>query len=266
MTTAGSGVESLPAEVRPYLTELIRRTRIVYDAHLIGVLAVGSLALADYRHGRSDIDVMVVVDPAAPARTHRELAAALAHNELPCPAAGLELVVYDADFAASGSSGAGYLLNMNTGPLLPAVADFEPKDSPGFWYVIDRAIAHQCGVSLAGRPVRAVLAPPSRNAIRAAVSASVREHATGVGHLPDNRVLNGCRAVLFGRTGRWMPKREAGRVVAESAPEFAVLIEQAIRSFAGPRSAALPLPADDIATFSDWVCRSVTEAASTNGE
>lgn len=264
--TAGAGVDSLPVEVRPYLTELVRRIRIAYGPHLVGVLAVGSLALADYRHGRSDIDVMVVVDPAAAARTHRELAAALDHTELPCPAAGLELVVYDADFAASGSSGAGYLLNLNTGQLLPAVADFDPRDSPGFWYVIDRAIAYQSGVSLAGPPVRAVLAPPSRTGTLAAVSASVREHTTGAGHLPDNRVLNGCRAVLFGRTGRWMPKREAGRVVAESAPEFAVLVEQAIRSFAGPRSAARALPADEVAVFLEWVRRNVTEAASRGGE
>ncbi|EFE65448.1 predicted protein [Streptomyces viridosporus ATCC 14672] len=44
-----------PRVVRPYLEELVRRTRAVCGPRLVGVLAVGSLALGDYRHGRSDV-------------------------------------------------------------------------------------------------------------------------------------------------------------------------------------------------------------------
>lgn len=251
----------IPAEVRPYLTGLVRRARAVYGDHLLSVFAVGSLALGDYRHGRSDIDVTVVTAPDAPDDAPRDLAAALAHPGFPCPAAGLELVVYDADFAASGAAAPGYLLNLNTGPLLPAVADFEPAGAPAFWYAIDRAVAYQSGLPLFGRPVRDVLAAPSRPDLLAAVAASVDEHATGAGHLADNRVLNGCRAVLFCRTGRWVAKREAGRMIAATDERFASLVTQALRSAERPRPEALALPGAQVAEFSAWVSRTVRHTA-----
>src|SRR5690606_2186643 len=130
---SGSGAPSgspagapLPPQVRPYLTEVVDRTRTVCGPHPVSVLAVGSLALGDYRHGRSDVDVTVVVDPSLPRPALAELAAALAHPALPCPAAGLELVLYGAGFAARPSARAGYLLDLNTGPDLPEKVSFDP--------------------------------------------------------------------------------------------------------------------------------------------
>ncbi|MGI5219627.1 aminoglycoside adenylyltransferase domain-containing protein [Nocardia sp. CA-290969] len=250
-----------PAEVERYLSELVRRVAAVYRDRLVSVGAVGSLALGDYQHGRSDIDVMVVVDPAVPGRSAHELAEVLAHPGFRCPAAGLELVVYDSAFAAGGAPDAGYLLNLNTGPLLPAVADFEPAGAPGFWYVIDRAIGHQSGWTLAGRPIREVLGAPRRSDLLAAVSASVHEHASGAGHLADNRVLNGCRAVCYCRTGRWVSKRQAGRSIAAAENNFRALVEQALRSFERPRRGALALPADEVDAFLSFVRRSVDRAS-----
>ncbi|MEU1983152.1 aminoglycoside adenylyltransferase domain-containing protein [Nocardia sp. NPDC019395] len=248
---------ALPREVEPYLTELVHRIRAVYQGGLVSAFAVGSLALGDYRHGRSDIDITVVVDAAAPVDRAHELAEALAHPGLHCPAAGLELVVYDADFAAAPGPRAGYLLNLNTGPLLPAVADFEPGRSPGFWYVIDRAIGYQSGRLLSGRAVREVLGAPVRRDVLASVAASVREHTAGEGHLADNRVLNGCRSAVFCRTGRWVAKREAGRSLAAAVPEFRPLIEEALHSFERPRGRALGLPAEEVVAFLHWVRRIV---------
>ncbi|WP_280420842.1 aminoglycoside adenylyltransferase domain-containing protein [Nocardia carnea] len=250
-------LERLPVEVGRYLSELILRVQAIYRNRLVSIGAVGSLALGDYRHGRSDIDITVVVAPAAPARLAHELADALVHPGLCCPAAGLELVVYDAGFAASGAPGAGYVLNLNTGPCLPAVADFESGAAPGFWYVIDRAIGHQSGWTLAGRPIREVLGAPARADLLAAVSASVREHASGAGHLADNRVLNGCRSVYYCETGYWVSKRTAGRSIAAAEKGFRPLVAEALRSFERPRESALELPAGEVDAFLTWVRRSV---------
>ncbi|WP_063050936.1 aminoglycoside adenylyltransferase domain-containing protein [Nocardia arthritidis] len=252
---------SLPAELRPYLEGLVRRTRAVCGGHLISVFAVGSIALGDYRHGRSDVDVTIVAEPSIPARVLRELAESLAHPSLHCPAAGLELVVYGADFIAEPSGAAGYLMDLNTGPMLPNRVSFDPAESSGFWYVIDRSIAHQDGRLLHGTPVRQVLAAPSERDLYAAMQASVREHAGGAGHLGDNRVLNGCRTVAFCRTGRWLAKREAAQLIATSEQHFRPLVETALHSFQRPRSAALPLPASDVRTFLTWVGERVDEAA-----
>jgi hypothetical protein len=260
---------SLPVELRPYLDGLVRRTRAVCGDHLVSVFAVGSIALDDYRHGRSDVDVTIVADPSIPVRVLRELAESLDHASLPCPAAGLEMVVYGADSVAEASGAAGYLMDLNTGPMLPNRVSFDPAESSDFWYVIDRSIAHQAGRLLYGTPVRQVLAAPSERDLYAAMRASVREHAGGAGHLGDNRVLNGCRTAAFCRMGRWTAKREAAQMIATSEENFRPLVETALRSFQRPRSAALPLPATDVRTFLTWVGERVEEAAihaSTDGQ
>ncbi|MGC0379207.1 aminoglycoside adenylyltransferase domain-containing protein [Streptomyces sp. SAI-229] len=250
-----------PREVRPYLDELVHRTRAVCGPHLVSVLAVGSLALGDYRHGRSDVDVTVVVDRSLPRRALSELAGALAHPALACPAAGLELVVYPADFACRPSGGAGYLMDLNTGPSLPERVSHDPGEGPAFWYVLDRSLAHQAGLPLFGAPVRDVIAAPERADVLAALRASVREHAEGEGHAADNRVLNGCRSVVWCRTGRWFAKRAAAGIVADAEADFRPLVTDALRSFERPREYALELPGAAVGDFLAWVAGRVDEAA-----
>ncbi|MFC4497751.1 aminoglycoside adenylyltransferase domain-containing protein [Streptomyces ovatisporus] len=266
MTDTIDARPSLPRELRAYLEELVVRTRTVCGPHLVSVSAVGSLALDDYRHGRSDVDVTVVVDPALPGPALHDLAGALAHPGLPCPAPGLELVVYGADFAGRPSGEAGYLLDLNTGPLLPNRAAFDAAGSPAFWYVIDRSVAHQAGLSLYGRPAREVIAAPKRSAVLAAIRASVREHSDGEGHLADNRVLNGCRSVVFCRTGRWTAKRAAAQETAAAEEEFRPLIDAAVRSFERPRSSPDPLPGTEVRAFLAWVRERVEETGGTAGD
>lgn len=250
----------VPPELRPYLDELVHRTRAVCGPHLVSVLAVGSLALGDYRHGRSDIDVTVVVDDSLPRRLLRELAPGLVHPALPCPAAGLELVVYGSEFAAHPSDAAGYLMDLNTGPSLPERVSHDARESPAFWYVLDRSIAHQAGFPLYGRPVRDAIAAPPRSAVLTALRASVREHAEGEGHVSDNRVLNGCRSVVYCRTGRWFAKRGAAGMVVSREPEFAPLITKALRGFEHPRQSAPALPRASVRDFLAWVEGRVEEA------
>lgn len=239
----------LPAELCAYLDELVAHARTVCGTGLVSVIAVGSLALDDYRHGRSDVDVTIVVDPSLPEQALRELAEVLAHPRLHCPAPGLELVVYGRDFAGRPSGEAGYLLDLNTGPMLPNRASFDAARSPAFWYVIDRSVARQAGLTLFGRPAREVIAAPERAELFAALRASVREHSDGEGHLADNRVLNGCRSMAFCRTGRWVAKRRAAAEVAAYEEDFRPLIEAAVRSFERPRSSPASLPADEVREF-----------------
>lgn len=260
MTRTPAEPHFVPAELRPYLQEVVRRARAVCGPHLVSVVAVGSVALGDYRHGRSDTDVTVVVDAPLPARTLSDLAAALKHPAMPCPATGMELVVYDEEFAARPSGEGGYLMDLNTGPLLPSRLSFDPAESPAFWYVIDRSVAHRSGLSLYGRPPREVIAEPGRADLLTALRASVREHSAAEGHLADNRVLNGCRSLNFCRTGRWQAKRRAAHAVAASEERFRPLIAAALRSYERPRTDATALPVTDVQTFLTWVAERVDAA------
>ncbi|MEV5652655.1 nucleotidyltransferase domain-containing protein [Nocardia sp. NPDC052254] len=250
--------QSFPVELRPYLQELVRRVRSVCGVRVVSVFAVGSLALGDYRRARSDIDVTVVVDPALPDAAVLRLAEVL--TDLECPAAGLELVLYDADVIGRRCDRAGYRLDLNTGPLLPHKASFDSARSPAFWYVIDRGVACQSGKLLYGRPVREVVAAPVFADQLAAVRASVREHATGAGHLADNQVLNGCRAIVFCRTGRWFAKRGAAHRIARAEPRFGPLVDRALRSFERPRAQNLSLPDSAVAQFLSWAGECVERA------
>lgn len=255
----------LPAELRAYADELVARARSVCGTRLVSVVAVGSLALEDYRHGRSDVDVTVVVDDSLPGTALHELAEALAHPRLPCPAPGLELVVYGRRFAGRPSGEAGYLLDLNTGPLLPNRASFDAAGSPAFWYVIDRSVAHRSGRTLSGRPAAEVIAEPERPELLAALLASVREHSDGEGHLADNRVLNGCRSMAFCDTGHWTAKRRAAREVAAREGDFRPLIEAAVSSFERPRSSPASLPAEEVRAFLARVRQRVEESAHAAG-
>ncbi|MFF8769456.1 aminoglycoside adenylyltransferase domain-containing protein [Kitasatospora sp. NPDC015120] len=256
---------TVPPELRGYLAEVVRRVRAVCGTGTVSVVAVGSVALGDYRHGRSDVDVLVVVEPGLPPAALRELAGELAHRRLPCPAAGLELVVYGADAAGRASGGAGYLMNLNTGPLLPERADLGGGGPAAFWFVVDRAIAHRAGITLWGAPARRVIAGPPPGELFAALREAVREHADGAGHLADNRVLAGCRAVVFCRTGRWTAKREAARETAAAEPAFRPLLEAAVRGYEQPGRTSAALPAGEVRAFLTWAGERVAEAAAAHG-
>jgi len=52
----------------------------------------------------------------------------LRHNALPCPARGLELVVYTLAAAQSGSAKPGFELKLNDGPAMVFRQSFQPAD------------------------------------------------------------------------------------------------------------------------------------------
>jgi hypothetical protein len=88
-----TAADSNPA-VDGYLGELTRRLEAVLGDDLVGVYAGGSYALGEYEAGRSDLDVAAIVRaPLPPERAH-EVVGAIRHEALPCPARGLEFVVY----------------------------------------------------------------------------------------------------------------------------------------------------------------------------
>jgi Domain of unknown function (DUF4111)/Nucleotidyltransferase domain len=225
-------VASVPEEVTQYLHAVTARVRDVFGERVVGVYTTGSLALGDYRHGRSDIDLMAVVIGSESVDLRRQLAHQLDHQLLVCPAAGLEFVLYPLSTVTRPTLDAGYLLNLNTGAALPPVMSFDPGDGPAFWYPIDRAITRQSGAALYGPPAQELFAAISFDDLLRVVIASVEAHSNPQeGHLLDNAVLNGCRALSFARDHRWYAKVEAAERTLPVAGEFEPLISTAIASF-----------------------------------
>ena len=241
---------TVPEEVTRYLEAVTSRVRDVFGDHVAGIYTTGSLALGDYRPDRSDIDLMAVVAESEGLDLRRKLAQQLDHRVLPCPAAGLEFVLYPLATVARPTVDAGYLLNFNTGPLLPPVTSFDPGDGPAFWYAIDRAITCQSGAALYGTPAPQLFAALPFDDLLQVVIASVEAHIDPQeGHLLDNAVLNGCRALSFARDRRWYAKVDAAERILPLADEFAPLVSAAIASFDSGRLEAVTLDPDAVRAF-----------------
>ncbi|HYK06303.1 MAG TPA: nucleotidyltransferase domain-containing protein [Gaiellaceae bacterium] len=180
----------IPGELAPYLDRLVEVLRRAAPTGAVYLL--GSAALGDYEHGRSDVDVVAVTSRSLSLDERHALAAAV--EQLPVPARKLELVVYP-----QGSDR--WELNLNTGGHVGVDADAEPS----FWFVLDRAIAEQHAVPLAGPPWSEHFAPEPPEAIEAALD----EAAAFDGWDEPARELAAARAQVWRETGRWVSKREA---------------------------------------------------------
>jgi hypothetical protein len=247
---------TVPEDVTRYLHAVTGQVRDVFGDRVVGVYTTGSLALGGYRPGRSDIDLMAVVAGSHDLSLRRQLVSQLDHRVLACPAAGLEFVLYPLTTISRPTLDAGYLLNFNTGPALPPVTSFDPGDGPAFWYAIDRAITRQSGASLYGALAPQLFAALPFDDLLRVVIASVEAHRDPQeGHLLDNAVLNGCRALSFARDRRWYAKVDAAERTAPIIGEFAQLVSAAIVSFGTGRQEAGTLDPDAVRAFLSEVLR-----------
>ena len=204
--------------VDDYLTELARRMQEILGQELLAVYAAGSYALGAYEHGRSDIDVTAVVAGPLDAPTKQALVDALRHDALPCPARGLELVVYPLATARSGGGEPGFELNLNTGARMDFRADFEPGDVEGFWFAIDRSIVREHGIPIHGPPADELIAEIPRESLLPLLAESVQWHRDSATPTASDVILNTARTQHFVDTGHWISKPAAQQLLDEAQP------------------------------------------------
>lgn len=246
-------------DVREYLAALTDRGQALLGDDLVGVYAAGSIALDAYEPGRSDIDVAIVVAAALDVSTKQAVINALRTESLPCPARGLELVVYRSEVAAAGGSDPGFEVELNTGPQMAFRATFAGTDrrteDGTFWYAIDRSILAERGMALTGPPAPEIFRSVSEDDLVALLVASLRWHlamstggsddsGTPTGSKPgeesdepaawtDDAVLNACRAWRRVRSGHWFSKVDAGRQVLLEPADVTAVVRQALDARAG---------------------------------
>jgi hypothetical protein len=164
--------------------------------NLTGVWFVGSVALGGYVPGESDIDVAAVSDVALTDRQKQHVASVIVELSQACPARGVEFTLYRRQVAGSPPRGADFEVNANGGPRMPTAVHLDPATQSGFWYVLDRAIAHRSGVVITGPPPSEVFADVSRATLLEAMYESMSWHRA---HEKATlySVLNACRAWRF---------------------------------------------------------------------
>lgn len=201
---------------RAYLEELVGRLQELLGPELVGVYAGGSWALGGYQPGPSDLDVAVVVREAIADEVADRIVAKLRHEAFPCPARGLELVVYTEETARTPSVEPAFELNLNTGSGVTFRADREAQPGERQWFAIDRGVLAEHGVALSGPPPADVFAPVAPDDLRPALADVLRWYER---EAPDSEdaVLNAGRSLRFMREGTWLPK-PALRAWADAQP------------------------------------------------
>jgi len=230
-------------DLQCYLDDLVATARDVLGTDLVGAYAAGSVGLGAYQAGRSDVDVALLSAGPLTDAAKRTLVARLRHEALPCPARGLELVVYDRAVAASGTPDPGFEVELNTGAGMPFRRTLDPADRPAadgrFWYGLDRSILHQSGLPLLGPPAGEVFADLSPADLRRLLVEALSwwlalptppddQPAPGT----EDAVLGACRSLVRHRDGVWLAKVAAGQrlIVAGDRTE---VIRQAVAARRG---------------------------------
>ncbi|MGC1212111.1 MAG: nucleotidyltransferase domain-containing protein [Micromonospora sp.] len=230
-------------DVQGYLDELVSRARQVLGDNLVGAYGAGSVGLDAYEPGRSDVDVALVVAHALHGPIKQALVDRLRHEALPCPARGLELVVYRRDVAASGTPEPGFEVELNTGRAMPFRATYDPADRPAadghFWYALDRSILHQSGLAVLGPPPAEAFADPEPGDLRRLLADALAwwlalPTPPGDGPAPgaEDAVLGACRSLVRVRDGVWLSKVDAGWRLIERG-EHVELIRRSIEARRG---------------------------------
>ena len=152
--------------------------------------------------GRSDVDVAVVATRPLPQALKEQLVAALRHEALPCPARGLELVVYAAGRAAPE-------LNLNSGVRMDFVATFGPGEDSPHWFVLDRAILGARGRALLGPEPSEAFPPPPEEEILEAFAIGLQWYRDPPEEPRGDAALNALRTRAYLEGGEWISKAEA---------------------------------------------------------
>jgi aminoglycoside adenylyltransferase-like protein len=169
--------------------------RILGD-DLVGAYFVGSVALGGYVPGESDVDIAGVSRSALSDEQKRSVAAAIVEVSGVCPARGVEFTLYRREIAGSLPRGADFEVNANGGSRMPTAVHLDAAAEQGFWYALDRAIAHRSGVVITGPPPPTVFADVPRRTLLEAMYESMAWHRV---HEKATlySVLNACRAWRF---------------------------------------------------------------------
>jgi hypothetical protein len=166
----------VPDEIVTYGRAVVASLQEVLGDALVGTYYVGSIALGGYVAGESDLDIAAVSEHEIPDEMKPPLADAVFGTTTSCPARGLEFTLYRREVATCSPVGADFEVNVNGGPRMARAIHLEQRAEPPFWYVLDRAIAHRCGVVISGPPPAEVFADVSRRTLLDAMIASMRWH------------------------------------------------------------------------------------------
>ncbi|MCB9081832.1 MAG: DUF4111 domain-containing protein [Lewinellaceae bacterium] len=215
--------------VEDYRTKLAQRLYLLLGDGLLGLYQVGSACLGDYVPGKSDLDIVGVVRHPLSFEQGNELARGLDHSSFPCPAKGLDLVLFTAESAGSNVPEPTYEFWFATG------ASWHPENwetGRGTEMVIFLELCRRHGLTLFGPPPERLIASVAREYLLAAFQDMLEWHQTKVldiFHDPRGQysVLNACRVLAYVAEGQFLSKTAGGEWLLKQEPANA-MVRQAL--------------------------------------
>jgi hypothetical protein len=213
-----------------YLESVVAVCDEVLGKSLRSAWIVGSLATGDFDLRRSDVDVLVACADPLDSEQQHSLGRLLRHGALPCPARGLDLLVYSLAELKELRRSPRFEFSISSG------ADWGDEIASGGPYpggLVDLAVARSAGIPIVGPRAEDMVGRCPGEWLMEELTEGVRWHTTRVHdafHDPtgSNAVLNACRAFCFAAMGvlisktagaRWLLERDAAPVVAEALAE-----------------------------------------------
>jgi hypothetical protein len=236
-------VEVPTTEITEFGDQVSRILAGTLDDDLMGVYFVGSVALGGYVPAESDVDIAAVTASALGEALKRKVASAIVEVSKACPARGVEFTLYRGDVAGSLPVGADFEVNANGGPRMPTAVHLDATAEQGFWYVLDRAIAHRAGVVISGPPPSGVFADVPRRTLLHAMYLSMAWHRVHE-KATHYSVLNACRAWRFVDEDVLGSKLEGAAWARARVPDTSV-IDAAVAMRRGEDAAGLDSSAVD---------------------
>jgi streptomycin 3"-adenylyltransferase len=207
------GWHTAPIDTRAQVTALLHGLQRTLGDALRGVVLHGSLAQGSFNPLRSDVDVLAVCAHALDDDARRALDALLIDISLaPHP---IEISIVRVDARPDWSHPAPFEYHFGEGwrARAAAGAGCPPGRDPDL--AAHFAMAHARGIALLGPSPDSLLPNPPPHDVCDSILADVLSDEFGVPGLaaaarPSSVVLNACRALAFGRTGRLLSKDEGG--------------------------------------------------------
>lgn len=211
----------IPTELKTFLSVLTTAMTSAIGERLVGIYLHGSAGLGALTPGRSDLDLMIVVDGPLDTATKSRVVRGLWNLTPPAVIRGVETGVVVADDLRLVETMTRSELYVSTHPGEPETRDasIDPVQ------LIELDIIRNQSVTLVGPPAEEIVGAISRRDVLEAMLATERD---GDADLPESyRVLTGARQMLFTMMGEHVSKMAAAEWAIEQGYS-ADLLQRAI--------------------------------------
>ncbi len=230
----------------------------LFGEQLIALYLHGSAATGDFVLGRSDLDLIAIVQAALPVSEKAQLQSWFAENSPPPGLAGVDFELLTQRAAAFPAQRPDWDMIVRVQQYQHHFDILAPDASDGY-SLLDLAVARERGRALVGpEPMTMIAAPPRLWLLQACAAQLQRWLGWDVINDRSGAVLTACRSWYYLSNDSHATKSEAGAWARSQSPIYAPLVEAALAQRRG--EVRWTLENDEVKAFCQYVLRRLEES------